>query len=411
MEDINADYGGLVYIERNNVAVTLSGMQDMNGITVSGDGGGIIDWICQSKKSEMDSDICGDLYILDSKFNLFESNIFTIDLSSDPSQVAFNLNVQHSSFMNNNNGSIFNFNHGNDELGPLQDRIQQRNLFVTIEYSNFTNNGRTKGTVYDTIYTDPLGWYQRPSTDTYTQNGTIFTINSATVPNITIQESNFIDNAGHHGAIFYWYCSRYVQLIEDQKCGQISLQNSIFRGNDIAQYTGLSPPITRFGSIIYALINQRQYFSLLVQGCNFIEQGGNMMYFQAVDPIDPCTPSNGTLLGNNTNADCLNLNLNSNLNSNNLNGTNSTLSSNEVSWIYIEQCSFTNNTDEQYANNRPAAILNVKGQQDIFITIDNSAFVGQRSHGAAILFMDYASLISITHSMFNDNAGWPGWGS
>ena len=72
--------------------------------------------------------IYAELNVVSSIFDSFENNIFTIDLSLDPSQVAFNLNVQWSSFINNTNGSIFNFNHKNDELGPLQDRIQQENM-------------------------------------------------------------------------------------------------------------------------------------------------------------------------------------------------------------------------------------------------------------------------------------------
>ena len=31
---------------------------------------------------------------------------------------------------------------------------------------------------------------------------------------------------------------------------------------------------------MYALINLRQYFSLLIEGCNFIQQLGNMILFQ-----------------------------------------------------------------------------------------------------------------------------------
>ena len=35
IQNINTEYGGLLYIERNNVEVTLCGLQQMSDITVS----------------------------------------------------------------------------------------------------------------------------------------------------------------------------------------------------------------------------------------------------------------------------------------------------------------------------------------------------------------------------------------
>ncbi len=429
----------MIYIERNNVEVTLSGLQEISSITVSGDGGGLIDWVCQKKRKQSDSDLCGSLYILDATFDSFSNNIFTIDLSLDPSQVSFNLDVDSSSFTNIN-ATIFNFNHKNDELGPLQNSIRQRNMFVNIENSTFANNGRQKGYVKEWIYSYFQEKYIIIDTidEWYKQNGTIFTINSAAVPNITIQNSHFTDNAGRYGTIFYWYCARYVQASEyDDYCGQISLQNTTFTGNEIAQVTDAGTSYTRFGSIIYALINQRQDFNLHINDCKFIEQEGNMMYFKAVDPIDILNPcllsSNGTIFGNNTflfgnntslfgnNTGCIPINGNStslfgnNSIINNGNGSISPYSHGAitnydipVSMIYIDNCTFINNTDKQSdtAQNGLAAILSVRELQMVFINIDNSTFIGSFClKGAGIFGANYAPFINIHESIFNDSTG------
>ena len=390
IENINAEYGGLLYIERNNVEVNLYGIKDMNGITVTGEGGSLIDWICQSKNSDIDSDICGDLHIFNSKFDSFESNIITVDLSSDPSQIAFDLNVDTSNFTNNI-GSVFNFNSQNENvansLEPLLTTIQQRNMFVTIANSIFINNDNQMD-----------------------EKGTIFTINSATVPNITISDSVYRNNTGYNGAIFYWHCSRIVHTAHDNYCGQISLQNSKFEQNKIAQNMDNNIDTARYGSIVYGSMSDSLYFNFMMEGNEFVQQEGNLMYFEALDPIDCTTFGNNTSGCTTTNSSSPFLSVNSNDTdpsdsiTRNINGTVTNIIS--LSWIFIDDCKFTNNYDEQYAAEGSAAILKVAGLQDVFTTIDRSEFVGQRGgHGAVIFLMDYAPLISISNSVFNDNFG------
>eukprot|EP01084_Bolivina_argentea_P000830 1528_1 len=138
MENIYAEYGAILYIERNNVEVTFSDV-DITNIKSSGSGSGaVVHWICQNKNNGIS--LCGDLYIDESDFYNLETNVFTIDLSMDPSEVYFILEVD-TSYFSNINGVIFNFNHNNDSLAHTNKRIQAQNAFINVKNSNFSNNG------------------------------------------------------------------------------------------------------------------------------------------------------------------------------------------------------------------------------------------------------------------------------
>eukprot|EP01084_Bolivina_argentea_P000831 1530_1 len=137
MNNVNAEYGAILHIERNNVEVTFSNLNVTN-ITSTADGSGAaVHWICQNKNG---TNLCGDLLIIESDFYILETNVFTIDLSMDPSEVYFILEVD-TSYFDNIDGVIFNFNHNNDSLAHTNKRIQAQNAFINVKNSNFSNNG------------------------------------------------------------------------------------------------------------------------------------------------------------------------------------------------------------------------------------------------------------------------------
>eukprot|EP01083_Nonionella_stella_P178927 633657_1 len=208
IENTAAEYGGILYIERNNVYVTFSECDVSHGIASGNGAGGMIHWICQPK--QYDVDLCGDVLIFASDIHSFDNNVFTIDLSLDPSQIQFNLDVDTATFTNIN-GTIFNFNHNDDALSPTGHRIQEQNVFINVVHSRFEENGLNRAPFQQWNYRSESYIEQNG----HTQNGTIFTINSWAVPNITIESSNFTDNAALFGTIFHWYCSRKVRWIKD----------------------------------------------------------------------------------------------------------------------------------------------------------------------------------------------------
>ena len=430
-ENNTAEYGGLMYIERNNVNVAFSTV-DASDITTTADGSAaIIHWICQAKSTliEDDSDLCGELLIFDSDFDSSDSNIFTIDLSADPSEIAFNLDVDSSTFTNIN-GTIFNFNHNNDELEPSDTRIQEKNAFINIKNSSFNNNGKERDDLEELYYKsgDPGKWvYYTPIGEeywVYINSGTIFTINSITVPNITIQDSNFTNNAGSSGAIFNWYCSRDIQWIsKDSYCGSIMLQNSRFEKNEIQQlrdHTQLGGRyIQRNGSLINGIIHPYMAFDLFIQECTFIEQQGNVITFQeaSVPTIDPCwLLSNGTYLSSNY-SDC-SYNSSYATYSNSSDFSNSTTSIIfdtdllEASMINIKDSQFINCSDEQDLSSDAgynSGIIDIIGLDMVYTYMENTDFIGnQVKSGSAIFSADYAPFIEIKDSYFSQNAGNPG---
>eukprot|EP01083_Nonionella_stella_P276819 940947_1 len=183
--DNTAQYGGILYIERNNVYVTLENVEIDHSIATKG---GVIHWICQEKTNSID--LCGDLYTTHTTVINIDSNIFHIDLSLDPSEIQFILDIDTCTFTNID-GTIFNFNHNNDLLSPSGRRIQEQNTFINVIHSTFEDNGHKTGTITQwNTFPDrnndykPFGFQQMPNQ--LTTNGTIFTINAVSVPNPNI---------------------------------------------------------------------------------------------------------------------------------------------------------------------------------------------------------------------------------
>eukprot|EP01084_Bolivina_argentea_P035066 65020_1 len=139
---------------------------EMSNITYINGADVIMHWIRQKKRNGVD--LCGDLLIINSYFHNIETNIFTIDLLLDPSQIQFILDVDTSVFTDIN-GIIFNFNHNNDILQPIYTRIQQQNTFINIKNSHFENNGRKKENIQVWSPNDNRYVYDT----NFIQNGTI----------------------------------------------------------------------------------------------------------------------------------------------------------------------------------------------------------------------------------------------
>eukprot|EP01083_Nonionella_stella_P004539 13152_1 len=218
----------ILYVERNNVYATFSAC-DISG--------SIMHWICQQNDNGVD--LCGDVFIFESTITQMTQshhNLFSIDLSMDPAQTQFALNVTASVFTNIN-GVIFNFNHNDDVLGPSSVRIQEENAFIHILGSRFEDNGP------------------------------IFMINSWAVPFVTIEDSSFSNNAALSGSIIHWYCSRKMRWIsKENHCGSIVFDNSTFDNN--------------YGSFVHAQIRDDMQFNLAIVGSTFMEHTGNIAYLE-----------------------------------------------------------------------------------------------------------------------------------
>eukprot|EP01083_Nonionella_stella_P059185 154874_1 len=372
--DNTAQYGGILYIERNNVYVTLENVEIDHSIATKG---GVIHWICQEKKSAID--LCGDLYATHTTITNIDADIFHIDLSLDPSEIQFILDVDTSTFTNIN-GTIFNLNHNNELLSPTGRRIQEQNTFISIMHSTFRDNGHKTGTI--TQWNRKLGNYlQWPGS--LTTNGTIFKINAESVPNITIDNTTFINNAALHGTIVYWYCSRAMRWVKDNYCGSIALTNSVFDGN----FVPTTDYFARYGSLIYGQIHPFMEFNLMIDNCTFTHHLGNMIYLeQTTLPIPQYieyanSSSNSSIIGNVSDYAVA------------------------ISMVYIEHSQFMNCTD--YQNHHPhevGTVLTIKGLEMVFHYIAYSSFEENEGKiGSSVLLADYAPILNITHSEFKHN--------
>ena len=120
-------YGGLLFIERNNVKIDFINTQITDN--QANKHGSIIYWLCQINTnryhSNLNTSLCGELYIFESSIKLLHAatqNAFQIDLSADPNSLYFRLHIEDSSFSTSPNrnmpagGTIFDFNNDENEL-------------------------------------------------------------------------------------------------------------------------------------------------------------------------------------------------------------------------------------------------------------------------------------------------------
>eukprot|EP01083_Nonionella_stella_P178926 633653_1 len=391
IENTAAEYGGILYIERNNVYVTFSECDVSHGIASGNGAGGMIHWICQPK--QYDVDLCGDVLIFASDIHSFDNNVFTIDLSLDPSQIQFNLDVDTATFTNIN-GTIFNFNHNDDALSPTGHRIQEQNVFINVVHSRFEENGLNRAPFQQWNYRSESYIEQNG----HTQNGTIFTINSWAVPNITIESSNFTDNAALFGTIFHWYCSRKVRWIKDNYCGSIALQNSVFRRNKLDQ----NEYFARYGSLLYGQIHSNMQFNLLIDRSQFIEHVGHLIYLEKstvaipdVNPNEFWNVFNYTFPSNYSIASNMSTNLTSSISFLELESS--------ISMIYVENSRFIGNEDMTQTD--VGVICTLKGLPMVYTFISESSFEENVcTSGSAVFSAEYSPMIRVSHSNFTGNA-------
>eukprot|EP01083_Nonionella_stella_P302243 1041344_1 len=366
-----AQYGGILYVERNNVFATLSEC-DIYDIAATATGSGaIMHWICQSNDNEVD--LCGDVFIFASNMTRSQHNLFTIDLSMDPAQTQFVFNVNASVFTHIN-GIIFNLNHNDDALGPSGVRIQHENAFIHIIESRFEDNGLRKGTIQQWNHYGK-SYYAMP--DQYTQNGTIFTIASWTVPNITIEGSHWTNNAALFGTIFHWYCWRNVRWMKDNHCGSIVLQNSTFNQNEIGQNTYFA----RYGSLMYAQIRDNMQFNLAIVGSKFIQHIGNLIYLEE-STADYSHYTDGNMSNYTTNIES------------------------SISVILVEDSQFIGCKDViSDGTSNFGAIFTIKGLSMVCAHLSHSLFEGNECRsGASVFLADYAPILHVSHSNFTNNS-------
>eukprot|EP01084_Bolivina_argentea_P022484 41787_1 len=370
IQNVLAENGVILFIERNNVHVTFSDVNITN--TASTNNGSVVHWICQQNVDNSGTDLCGNLLITSSYFYNIETNIFTIDLSLDPAYIHFILDVNTSKFTDIN-GTIFNFNHNDDKLEPFDIRVQQQNTFINVHNSHFEGNGLKMDNV--SIWNHYRNEYTNESIS-YIQNGTIFTFNSVTVPNIIIQNSNFTHNAALYGAIFYIHCSRSIQSIKDTHCGSILLQQNLFYNNRIGGTQYDVTPYTTFGSLIYAQIHQNMEFSIGIEDCDFMQHHGNLIYLQESEYV--YENANDLLF-------------------------NTSVFNEDGYLVFIERCYFSDNTDSQLDANIGTILTHI-GLKMIDVFISNSLFENNVcKSGSPVFLSDYATTLHINSSNFTGN--------
>eukprot|EP01084_Bolivina_argentea_P319058 553416_1 len=387
-------YDGLFSIKHNNIFVEFISISIHNNTELDNDIKGIIYWECQKKINDND-EICGSLIIYDqSTITDFENSIFTIDLSIQPNEIYFNIEIVSTTF-ENINGPIFNFNPLNS-MTHYNHRILQENMFINITNSTFNNNGD--------IHTD----------------GTIFIINSMTVPRIRIYDTTFSDNTAQNGVIFYWYCSRAIKSYpKDVHCGDIILNNNIFNHNQIRPY---EPRAYNYaGSLLFLKMDTEFQFDFQIEHCNITNHVGPVIYVK-----------NDNVKSNNEFTVDINIDDNSTLFSNQSVYDNTILSDELfASTLIIERCNFIDNIYFAEGDVPPGSgvstIISIKGMNyesfknieygGVIVSIKDSHIKGTKggrpsgnaNQNGIILTADYMPRIDIDSSTFVSNTVQNSW--